>query len=154
MITNTDKGLGPAIMEITKYIDLCLRNHLNNKNNYCEVDETEAAIIDETNFRWICERFIDFPVKGTVTKSERKFFIASLCGDRNKDGSVNKLKSLLLPYFYILPKVHKDLPPKVKFESTRPVVSGVGTVMEPLSKWTDLQLQKVVHLCPAYTMDS
>ena len=26
--------------------------------------------------------------------------------------------------------------------------------MEPLSKWTDFQLQKVVHLCPAYTMDS
>ena len=118
MVSNTDKDLGPAIMEITKYIDLCLRNHLNNKNNYCEVDVTEAAIIDETNFCWICERFIDFPVKDTVTKSERKFFIASLCGDRKKDGSINKLKSLQLPYFYILPKVHKDLPPKVEFEST------------------------------------
>ena len=67
---------------------------------------------------------------------------------------VHKSNSLQLPYFYILPKVHKEMPPQVDLEATRPVVSGVSTVMEPLSKWTDCQLQKVVHLCPAYTMDS
>ena len=46
------------------------------------------------------------------------------------------------------------MPPLVEFEATRPVVSSVSTVMEPLSKWTDCQIQKVVHLYRAYTMDS
>jgi hypothetical protein len=55
---------------------------------------------------------------------------------------------LRLPYFYLLPKIHK-IPWK-----TRPVVSGVSTVNEPLSKWIDIQLQQVIHLCPAYLKDS
>ena len=53
-----------------------------------------------------------------------------------------------LPYFYLLPKVHKTP------WATRPVVSGVSSVLEPLSKWVDIQLQRVVHLCPAYLKDS
>ena len=55
---------------------------------------------------------------------------------------------LQLPYFYILPKVHK-----VPW-ATRPAVSGVPSVLEPLSKWVDIQLQQVIHLCPAYLKDS
>jgi hypothetical protein len=55
---------------------------------------------------------------------------------------------LWLPYFYLLPKIHKT-PWK-----TQPVVSGVSTVNEPLSKWIDIQLQQVIHLCPAYLKDS
>ena len=53
-----------------------------------------------------------------------------------------------MPYFYALPKVHKE-----PFQ-TRPVVSGVSSILDPLSKWTDVQLQRVVHLCPAYLKDS
>jgi hypothetical protein len=34
------------------------------------------------------------------------------------------------------------------------VVSGIATVNEPLSKWIDIQLQRVIHLCPAYLKDS
>ena len=49
----------------------------------------------------------------------------------------------------MMPKVHKK--PDWK---TRPVTSGVFSVLEPLSKYLDVQLQKVVFLCPAYLKDS
>jgi hypothetical protein len=147
MITSTDKGLGPAIMEIKQYITRGLADHLLNTTNYRELAMEEALLINETNFRWICERFLDYPEKGTVTKNEKLFFERTLFGDRIR-GIMYLNKYLQLPYFYILPKVHKTP------WATRPVVSGVPTVMEPLSKWVDIQLQRVVHLCPAYTMDS
>ena len=57
-------------------------------------------------------------------------------------------EDLELPYFYILPKVHKTP------WATRPVVSGVSSVLELLSKWVDIQLQRVLHLYPAYLKDS
>ena len=47
-----------------------------------------------------------------------------------------------------MPKVHKTS------WKIRPVVSGVSSVMEPLSKFLDTQLQRVVHLCPYYLKDS
>lgn len=53
-----------------------------------------------------------------------------------------------LPYFYMMPKVHKT-PWK-----TRPVISGINLVMEPLSKFLDVQLQRIVYLCPGYLKDS
>ena len=74
IITETDKGLGPAIMEIDKYIKLFQANHLNDRTNYCEIDQQKADIIDYTNYRWICERFIDFREPGTVTNMEQRFF--------------------------------------------------------------------------------
>lgn len=148
MITATDKGLGPAIMEIDVYINRALDDHLDNKSNYKELEEREAVLINETNFRWICERFLDHPDANTVTAMEQLFFERTLFGKRDKNKVMQLCSDLQLPYFYLLPKVHK------KPWATRPVVSGVSSVMEPLSKWVDIQLQRVVHLCPAYTMDS
>ncbi len=60
---------------------------------------------------------------------------------------VQRPDHLQLPYFYALPKAHKS-PWK-----TRPVVSGVSTIVEPLSQWIDTQLQRVIHLCPSYLKD-
>ena len=45
-------------------------------------------------------------------------------------------------------KIHK------KLWATRPVVSGSCSVLEPLSKWLNVQLQQIVHLCPCYLEDS
>jgi hypothetical protein len=47
-----------------------------------------------------------------------------------------------------MPKMHKDP------WASRPVVSGVCSVMKALSIWLDVQLQSVVHLCPCYLKDS
>ena len=59
IIVASDKGLGPAVMEIEHYIFLAQNHHLNNKNNYKELTKNKARIINHTNFLWICEQFID-----------------------------------------------------------------------------------------------
>ena len=56
--------------------------------------------------------------------------------------------NVTFPYFYMVPKVHKK--PDWK---TRPVVSGVTSIICPLSIWFDAMLQQVVHLCPLYLKD-
>jgi hypothetical protein len=52
VITASDKGLGPAIMEIDTYIERALNDHLNNPINYKEIYNDEASLINETNYRW------------------------------------------------------------------------------------------------------
>jgi len=90
------------------------------------------------NYRWICERFIDYPEPDNVSQNERMSYKRSLCGVRGKkDGVVGMNISLQLPYFYLLPKVYKTPC------TTRPVVSGVSSELESLSKWVDILLQRV-----------
>ena len=135
-------------METKTYINQAFDDHLNNPINYKEIIEEDAHLINETNFRWICERFIDYRDPDTVTDKEKLFFQRSLCGATADDLITEMQTQLGLPYFYLLPKVHKTP------WATRPVVSGVSSVLEPLSKWVDIQLQRVIHLCPAYLKDS
>ena len=80
VITASDKGLGPTIMEINTYISRAFVNHLNNPTNYKEVLEIDAHLINETNNRWICERFIDCRQVDSVLDKEKLFFQRSLCG--------------------------------------------------------------------------
>ncbi len=55
IVTETDKNLGPAIMELDTYISQANQHHLNNTNNYEELTETDAKSISESNYRWICK---------------------------------------------------------------------------------------------------
>ena len=156
VITASDKNLGPCIMEMDRYIALGLKYHLNNITNYKELSKEEAILINEANHLWICERFIDNK-KGNhdigynnITDMEKQFFLRSLCEINKNRTNISRKDSLQLPYFYLLPKIHKagvDKP-------ARPVVSGFSSIMEPLSIWVDYWLQKVAHLCPAYLVDS
>ncbi|KAJ1192175.1 hypothetical protein NDU88_001487 [Pleurodeles waltl] len=55
-----------------------------------------------------------------------------------------------IPYFYILPKVHKGkIPPP-----GRAIVSGIGSVLEPLSQFVDFFLQPLVKKIPTYLKDT
>jgi hypothetical protein len=144
-VTATDKNLGPAILDMELYIERAHTDHLGNTDQYLEITATEAHALDLANFRRILQLTVDDP---RLDSESTAFFTKKLCGPRDKDGVVQMPKHLHLPYFYLLPKVHKT-PWK-----TRPVVSGVASVNEPLSKWIDIQLQRVVHLCPAYLKDS
>jgi hypothetical protein len=57
--------------------------------------------------------------------------------------------NLQLPYFDLLPKIHKT-PWK-----THPVVSAASPMIEPsMSKWIGVQIKTVVRLCLAYPKDS
>ena len=146
-VTDTDKGLGPAIIETQKLYKTAHAEHLSNPKNYKEITKEHAETLNLSTFHRICKLMIDQP----HDEISHKFFVHKLIGDKpNRDqfGKVLPLPSLQLPYFYVLPKVHKT-PWK-----TRPVVSSVSTALEPLSQWIDDQLQQVLHLCPAYLKDS
>ena len=147
IIVAADKNLGPCILEIEQYINRCLNDHLDKKETYKELTELEAVILNENNFRWVCETFIDKPPK-VLSEEDRKFFIDSIHGERDGLKRMHPKDCLGIPYFYAMPKMHKTP------WALRPVVSGVSSVMESLSKWLDVQLQSVVHLCPCYLKDS
>ena len=146
IIIAADKNLGPCIMDIELYITRCLKDHLNKSDTYEEVTEMDALLIQEDNFRWICKRFID--TTNEISDFDRKFFKETLIGERDATNRQHLKERISFAYFYAMPKMHKNP------WATRPVVSGVSSVMEPLSKWLDVQLQRIVHLCPCYLKDS
>lgn len=55
-----------------------------------------------------------------------------------------------LPVIYGLPKIHKGTNP-LKF---RPIVSGSGSITQPLAQWIDYYLQPLVKSLPAYIRDT
>ena len=127
-------------METKTYINQAFDNQLNNPINYKEIIEEDAHLINETNFRWICERFIDYRDPDTVTDNEKRFFQRSICGTTADDLIMEMQTQLDLPYFYLLPKVHK-IP-----WATRPVVSSVSSVLEPLCLITYIRLVQLRSL--------
>ncbi|KAJ1188794.1 hypothetical protein NDU88_005551, partial [Pleurodeles waltl] len=54
------------------------------------------------------------------------------------------------PIIYGLPKVHKD----VKDPPLRPIVSMIGSAIEPLSKYVDTFLKPLVSQLPSYVRDT
>ncbi|KAJ1151578.1 hypothetical protein NDU88_004358 [Pleurodeles waltl] len=53
------------------------------------------------------------------------------------------------PYFYCLPKIHKSTPPP-----GRPIVSGIGSLLEPLSKFCDFFSQPMVRNTSTFLRDT
>lgn len=56
----------------------------------------------------------------------------------------------MAPYFYTLPKVHKVTRPP----PGQPIVSGIDSVLEPLSQFCDFFLRPIVQRMPAYLKDT
>ncbi|KAJ1123818.1 hypothetical protein NDU88_002285 [Pleurodeles waltl] len=83
--------------------------------------------------------------------------IAFLVSRGTKNNKLTKQEAAFLiqtypkvPLFYILPKVHKGkIPPP-----GRPIVSGIGSVLEPLSQFCDFVLQPLVKQIPTYLKDT
>jgi hypothetical protein len=132
-VTATDKNLGPAILEMDQYIERT------------EISTRTAAELDLANNRRILKLTVD---DRCMDKDSIEYFTKKLCGPHSDNGVTQMPEHLRLPYFYLIPKIHKT-PWK-----TRSVVSGFSTVNKSLSKWIDIQLQQVIHLCPAYLKDS
>jgi hypothetical protein len=147
IIIASDKNLGPCIIEIDRYIKKYLEDHLNKTITYKELHELDARLLNEENYRFLCKHFID-DKHTTLTDQAKTFFKNELLGFRNGNVIVYKMQRITYPYFYAMPKMHK-IP-----WASRPVVSGVCSVMKALSIWLDVQLQSVVHLCPCYLKDS
>ena len=135
IILPTDKNLGPAILERSTYKTRCLQDHLLDSNTYQRLEPWEA---DCHMFR--ATKAFEHLIKthkASLPDSEQTYF--RRCFEETRR----------LPQFYCTPKVHKK--PKWK---TRPIVSCVNSRMGDLSKWVDVQLQKLIHLCPGYLQDS
>jgi hypothetical protein len=143
----SNKNLGPCIIEIVRYINKCFDDHLNKINTYKELHELDVRLLNEENYRFLCKHFIDNK-HATLTDQAKTFFKKELLGFRDGRGIIHKKQSITFPYFYAMPKIHKN-----PWASCL-VVSGVCSVMEALSIWLDVQLQSVVHLCPFYLKDS
>ncbi|MGL5935090.1 MAG: hypothetical protein ACRCZI_05660, partial [Cetobacterium sp.] len=135
IILPSDKNLGPAIMERKTYKRRCIKDHLSDEGTYRRLSQNEAAEHLQTahaSFYSLIQRN-----RKILPKSEYTFFLRAFEQSRR------------IPQFYCTPKVHKK--PNWK---TRPIVSCINSRMGDLSKWVDVQLQKVVHLCPGYLQDS
>jgi hypothetical protein len=134
IILPTDKNLGPSIMERDTYKTRCLTDHLSDDTTYQRLTEDEAyqrLKQAEVHFKEMIEHY-----QHILPESEKTYFQRCFKESRR------------IPQFYCTPKVHKQ-PWK-----TRPIVSCVNSRMGDLSKWVDVQLQRVVQLCPGYLKDS
>jgi hypothetical protein len=138
IITPTDKNLSPAILERSKYMARCFKDHLRNKLTYRRLTEQESKTL-----RYNAQANIIL----AVTKSKKRDHL-NHAEETYFSRSITEEPIRRPPQFYILPKVHKT-PWK-----TRPVVNCVGSFNEIASKWLDYKLAKVVKLCPSYIKDS
>lgn len=57
---------------------------------------------------------------------------------------------LILPTFYPLLKVHKDLNPL----HGKPIINGIGSHNERINQWLDGQLQPLVYDLPGFLRDT
>jgi hypothetical protein len=150
IVVPTDKNLGPAILEKQLYIRKALQEHLLNPKHYKQVTYTDAVKMRENTFYEIYNLIIKNPFKKEITAADKQYFNRALFYNRSPQGPIipPSEKDCRIPDFYLLPKIHKQ-PWK-----TRPVVAAVGSINEVLSRWIDVQLQKVIHLCPSRIKDT
>jgi hypothetical protein len=134
IVLNTDKNLGPAILERSVYITRCLTDHLRDTRTYKQLTNLAAQQQIRQTERLMQQLILHH--RRTLEEHERTYFHRVFQIYRR------------IPQFYTIPKVHK------KPWKTRPIVSCVNSTLGYLSKYVDRHLQKVVHLCPAYLRDS
>jgi hypothetical protein len=121
-------------MERSTYIKRCLQDHLLDSTTYRRLTQIEATTLIDSSTEAMKALILEH--SDSLSTSELTYFNRCF-----------QLKHRV-PQFYTTPKVHKS-PWK-----TRPICSGVNSTLGYLSKWTDCQLQQVIHLCPGYLQDS
>ena len=135
IIWQTDKNLGPAIIERCEYIKRAYTDHLNNTNAYRKLQKGIAL-----------QR-----IRRLLPKKVKKFFWDNV--DEFSETEVRYFKRLFTikhrtPQFYLTCKIHKTP------WTTRPVVATCGSIIAGLSTWVDYWLQKVVKTVPTYLKNS
>jgi hypothetical protein len=128
MVIQTDKNLGPAIIDRTSYINLALNDHLLNNDVYQKLHKAGAS----DHVQKIKMRLLKFIDKHFKPKSHERIYL---------ERALLTVKDPFA-YFYLLAKIHKSP------MTTRPIVSVSGSLLEGLGKWTDLQLQKICTTLP------
>ena len=132
-IVQADKNLGPAIMEMDKYI-LWVLEHLQDKTTYKLITNPRRDIIHSL-IQKVVELYINFVCQFPEEIKNAKIII-------------HQIHKKNLPYFHALPKLHKNP------MGLRPIISACNSVFEGLSKWIDFQLRPIVTQTKTFLKDS
>lgn len=139
--TNTDKGCGPAAVELEKwYIPQALK-HLENKENYEEIS---------LDFLENMEKVYNQSIKSDLEKLNIPDYIVQYIVQFNENNFVT-------PKFYLLPKVHKlsqeilnqDTEKILQNLTGRPIVACHSYLTTNLSKFVSYLLQHSVSQYPS-----
>ncbi|KAJ1203497.1 hypothetical protein NDU88_007282 [Pleurodeles waltl] len=130
VIKQADKGGAIVVMNTTDYRSECCRL-LSDTTYYTKITD------DPT-------RRLQMQIRCLLEEARNNSWISP------KEAEFLDTKDPIIPYFYCLPKIHKGvLPPP-----GRPIVSGIGSVLEPLSIFCDHFLQPLVKHSSTYLQDT
>ncbi|XP_069500915.1 uncharacterized protein [Ambystoma mexicanum] len=130
IIRQADKGGAIVIMNRNDYIQEC-EKLLSDENHYLKIDRDPSN--DLLNI-----------IRDKVHKAVDEQMISK------QEGEYLTRENGRVPIFYTLPKIHKSLenPPG------RPIVSGVSSLLEPLSKFVDFYLRPFIPIMRSYIKDT
>lgn len=132
IIVESDKNLGPVIMERAKYIRMVLDGHLLDTNTYRRLGPGEL------DFKEACVRIsihrimLHTKIVGLLTNDDEVYITRAL------------RKCKRITQFYINIKIHKEE------IGSRPVSGGGGTILAAMSKLVDAYLQPLTEHLPTY----
>jgi len=139
MVCQTDKNLGPAIIECTTYIQSALTDHLLSTNTYQRLSkvnaEQEMTKTSHAISSWLRQYKHILP-NNEYTNLQRTHKL------HNKQGNI------AFPQFYLLAKIHKNP------TATHPIISISSSLLHGLGRWVDCQLQPYGQAIPSYIQSS
>uniref|UniRef100_A0A8C5QIP1 Reverse transcriptase domain-containing protein n=1 Tax=Leptobrachium leishanense TaxID=445787 RepID=A0A8C5QIP1_9ANUR len=129
-IRHADKGWAIVVMDTTLYLKEAYRQ-LNNESHYKKLDCDPCQNIQKE----IKSILYDTLMNNLISKRDYNFLDCPFPR---------------VPHLYLSPKVHKDLnnPPG------RPIVSGCGSIFQPLSIFLDAHLQPLALATKSYLRDT
>ena len=133
IVCNTDKNLGPALMEVAKYIAHAHRDHLRDPHTYRRLNAQEV-IAKRTDIISQIDSFLTIHSASLSAADSTDGVASDYIREHTKDG---------LSYMYLMPKIHK--PPPLK---TRAIISYSGSICYGLAVWIDIQLKKIIPHLP------
>lgn len=127
IVVPTDKNLGPSLMSVNKYIQLCYEQLLT--ETYKEV-HLEVSVVED------------------LLRDLAGEFVEKLAYNKDNKIIVHDLQSKTVNQFSVLTKIHKPV------LAGRPIVSNSSGILSGLSKWLDFHLQPFVRQLKSYIKDS
>lgn len=130
VLKKADKGGATVVMSREQYIAEA-ESQLNDTNVYMKLDGDPTSYTKKEIDTILYEALMD----GTISK---------------EINDALQCEHPRVPLLYLVPKIHKSLeaPPG------RPIVSGIGSVLEPLAVYVDSFLQKIVKNLPGCLKDT
>lgn len=137
IVLNTDKNLGPAVIETDTYIQRAFTDHLSDADSYQRLTALDCRLRCG-QIRLYIESWLQKYAELLAPKT--RTFIKKSTKQVTYDN--------MLPNFYLLAKIHKT-PWK-----TRPIVSVSCSIAEGLAKFVESELHPLTSFIPTYISSS